>query len=491
MRSSGEAGVSAIREASLPVIEDNVRESAAATVVLSEEQTTAEHVSEGLKVLAIRGTAWTLGSYAAGQLLRLIGNIVLTRLLVPQYFGLMTLVNSMIVGFTLFSDLGVNGSVTRDPHGDKPEFLNTAWTMQILRGFLLWGVCIAFARPAANFYHDPRLSLILPLLGLTTVFTGFSSIRLLTLVRDLALRELAIFEIAGQILQHTVTIVWALFAPSVWALVGGRLVADLVKTLAGYLLLPGYHARLGWDRRSVASILQFGKWIFVAGAVYFLASQSDRLVIGHLVSLHTLALYGIAFTLADIPRQVIIAFSGRIAFPFISKFVSLPRSDYRAVILRNRRMILILAALGIAVVVNVADLLYTRIYDSRYWPSAWMIPFLALGLWHTVLYSTSSPALVALGKSFYNAAGYSLSAMVLYLGVPVAFHHYGMVGAVVVVAFSDVPMYFVNLYGLWKERIQTFSQDLQATLLFLIICSAGAAIRIGSGLTFPNITPLR
>lgn len=444
-----------------------------------------------LKALLVRGTTWTLVSYGASQMIRLAGNIILTRLLVPQYFGLMTLLNTMLVGFGMFSDFGVNGSVTRDPRGDEPEFLNTAWTIQVIRGLLLWLICLAIAGPVAGFYHEPRFRVFLPVIGLSTVIAGFGSTKTLSLIRHIALSRMAVFEILTQLVGLVVTAVWAVINPSVWALVGGKLISDLIRMVASHTALAGHRDRLGWEKRSAISILEFGKWVWVTGIVFFLASQSDRLILGHLVALRTLALYGIAFTVADIPRQVILAFSVRVVLPYIAKFSHYSREEYRQIILRYRRITLLFAAIGIAVIVNTADLVFVRIYDNRYQPAAWMIPLLAIGLWHTVLYTTSSQGLIALGKTVYTAVGYAFSVAVLYGGVPISFHRYGMFGAVLVVAFSDLPMYFVNGYGTWKERIPVFAQDLRATVSFLMICGAGAAIRVMSGVSFPSAVWLR
>jgi O-antigen/teichoic acid export membrane protein len=93
-----------------------------------------------LKTLAIRGAIWTIAGYGAGQLLRLGGNLVLTRLLEPKLFGLMTLVFVFITALHLFSDLGIGVSVIQNKRGDDPVFLNTAWTLQVVRGVFLWAL---------------------------------------------------------------------------------------------------------------------------------------------------------------------------------------------------------------------------------------------------------------------------------------------------------------------------------------------------------------
>lgn len=81
-----------------------------------------------LKKLAIRGMVWTVAGYGASQILRLGSNLILTRLLFPELFGLMTLVNIFITGLHLFSDIGVGPSIIQNKRGDDPVFLNTAWT---------------------------------------------------------------------------------------------------------------------------------------------------------------------------------------------------------------------------------------------------------------------------------------------------------------------------------------------------------------------------
>jgi len=45
-----------------------------------------------VKQLAVRGAVWTIASYGLSQVLRLGSNLILTRLLVPEMFGLMSLV---------------------------------------------------------------------------------------------------------------------------------------------------------------------------------------------------------------------------------------------------------------------------------------------------------------------------------------------------------------------------------------------------------------
>ena len=93
----------------------------------------------GLFARALRGSVLTAGSYATAQGLRLISNLILTRLLYPEAFGVMALVSVALVGLQMFSDLGLGPAIAQNPRGDDPDFLNTAFTLNALRGAVLPG----------------------------------------------------------------------------------------------------------------------------------------------------------------------------------------------------------------------------------------------------------------------------------------------------------------------------------------------------------------
>ena len=138
-----------------------------------------------LKQKAIKGTIWTVAGYGGSQFLRLVANLILTRLLVPELFGLMALANTFITGLALFSDVGIQPSIVRSPRGEEAEFLNTAWTIQVIRGCVLWIGCLVIAFPVSRFYEEPKLLWLIPIIGFNSCFlAGFKSTSLATLSRN-------------------------------------------------------------------------------------------------------------------------------------------------------------------------------------------------------------------------------------------------------------------------------------------------------------------
>jgi O-antigen/teichoic acid export membrane protein len=464
-----------------------------ANVMTAEERVETQPISSitpSLASRAIHGTVWTLVLYAAGQGTRLLSNILLSRLLVPQYFGLMALLNTILMGLSLFSDFGLAPSVIRSKNGDDPEFLNTVWSVQVLRGIGLWIVCVALSWPAARFYGQPQLQILMSVVAFSLVINGFSSTSYITLARHLAVGKLARVELSVYGLQLVITALLAWLYPSVWALVIGRLVYDIARLIIGYFLIPGHRNKFAWHPEIVQELVVFGRLILASTAVTFLASQADRLVLGKLVSLTTLGLYSVTFAIADMPRQVILAFSSKIAFPFVAKISHLPRPEFRELVLHYRRFVLLGSAVILVLVVNFSDIFLYHIYDSRYRNAAWMAPVLALGLWHTILYSTTGPCLVTLGKLRYNITGYLLTALVILFVVPISFHRWGMNGAVWTIAFSDVWVYLASLYGLTREGLSPLKQDFQMTIIFVIGFLCVYFLRAGLGFPWPSAVDL-
>ncbi|MEL6493888.1 MAG: oligosaccharide flippase family protein [Cyanobacteria bacterium J06623_7] len=433
--------------------------------------------SNSLKKLAVRGTVWTVAGYGTSQILRFGSNLILTRLLVPELFGLMALVQVFLQGLTLFSDIGIRPSIIRSDRGDEPVFLNTAWTIQVIRGGILWLCCVLVALPVANYYQDPRLTWLVPLVGLSTIIAGFNSTSLATLNRHLKVGLLARFELAVQAIALSVLVTWAWLSPTIWALVVGNLVSISLTALGSHYLNPGAANRFAWNREVVKEITSFGKWIFISTAMTFLASQADRLILGKLFSLEMLGVYVVAFTFADIPRQISLTVGSKVIYPAIAKLSHLSRPTLKTKILKKRAAMLLFLGAVIAILCCFGDLIILTLYDSRYEQAAWMIPLLALGLWPLLLCTTIDRFLMAIGKPNYLACGNLLKFIYMVILIPWGFQMGGTVGALIVIAFNDLPYYGLVHYGLWREQLTFLLQDFWATILLLLAIALLASLR--------------
>lgn len=440
-----------------------------------------------LKKLAIRGAVWTLLGYGASLVLRFGNNIVLARLIEPELFGLMSLVNTLIIGLHLFSDLGIHTNIVQSKRGDEPDFLNTAWTLQIFRSLGIWLCCLVIAYPASLFYEVGSLLWLIPIVGLNTVISGFNSTAIFTLNRHLSVKQVALFELSGQIVSVAVMLTWAWFSPTIWALVAGTVVSALFQLAFSHYLGKGQPNYFRWEPKAAKELISFGKWIFVSTILTFLSTQADRLILGALFTLELLGVYGVAFTLADLPRSLLAAVSGKVIYPTYAKLIDLPRAEFRLKVLRNRLPILLALTFGLALLVGFGDLLVKLLYEEEYSADAsWMLPLLALGTWPLLLTQTVEPILFSLGKPRYVAFASFLSFLFYGIGIPFGFHSpLKEVGAILAVASSNIPIWFVITYALRRENVSVLRQDIMITLLFLGCFSGLMVVRRMLGLDLP------
>src|SRR5260370_7050227 len=100
----------------------------------------------------------------------------------------MAIVNVFMQGLAMFSDVGIGPSIVQNQRGEDPTYLDTAWTIQVLRGFCLFAVAVPAPVPLANFYGPPPLPMLIPAVSVGSLLPGFNSTNLFTATPPLAPR---------------------------------------------------------------------------------------------------------------------------------------------------------------------------------------------------------------------------------------------------------------------------------------------------------------
>jgi len=397
--------------------------------------------SNSLKAKATRSTILAIVNFGGQNAIRLLSSLVLTRLLFPEAFGLMALVQVVLTGLQLFSDIGLREAVIQDKRGGDPDFLNTAWVINIGRGFLLWFVTLLLAAPIAEFYDAPQLAELLPIAGLTAVFQGFGSTRILVADRELAIGRLTLLAIGTQIFGVLVMIALAWYTESVWSLVIGWLATTLSAAILSHLVLPGERVRLAFDLSIAQRIIGFGKYIFLATIAGFIVAQADRAVLGKFVPLEDLAIYNIGLMLATVPLLLAQALSIRIIFPLYSRTPPSESAKARHNINRARRLLTGGLLTGSAVLALFGIGLIEILYDPRYEAAGPIVVLISLSMIPTIVTYSYHRLATAAGHSG-RFATVTVSIALLQLGaLMVGIQFFGLGGAAVAPAVATLVFY--------------------------------------------------
>ena len=411
---------------------------------------------------------WATGSFGLIQILRFANNVILARLLSPPLFGLMLIVNSIRTGVELISDVGINQNIVSNQAGHTPDFYDTAWTMKVLRGVALGALFFLTAQLFADFFEQPELALIMPVVALTFIFLGFQSTSSALLQKQKTIGRSTSAEVVVAAISLIVHVALALVTPTIWALVLGSVITSAAALIASYVVIPGTRHRFMIDRPSAREIFVFGKWIFLSSIIYFLAMNFDRLYFAKLITLTELGIYSIARSLSDMLSNLVIRSSNMVLFPSVAGMRTTTAPELRARLLQARRIVLALIAIGLGSFVAVSDVLVNLLYDQRYSAAGIILPVLLLGVWLAILCVVNDSILLGTGKPAYTTAANAAKLVTLLLGIPIAFHYWGLIGAVLVLNVGEAVRYVV-LWAFGRRQHLGFGRDdLALTVLFLI-----------------------
>ena len=436
---------------------------------------------------AVQGSVVVVVGYAGREMIRLAGNLILTRLLFPDAFGLMVIVNTVIHGLNMTADLGIGTKLVQSPRGEDEEFLRTVFLMQAVRAGILWLLCLAVAPWAARIYEQPDLVAMLPVAGLTVLINGFQSTALLRRQRHLDLVGVTGLEIIALGVSAVVMVAWAWLHPTVWALVGGSIVGSLVGVGISHRLNRDRRDRFGWDRRAARELIGFGKWAFVATFLLFLAGQSDRLIFGYLVPIEVLGVYSIAWVLSSPPGILLNRLSGSIAFPALSrKREAGDQAAYAAAYARSRAPLVVIGG-GISSLLFASGVwLVVVLYDPRYHEAGWMLQWLAISAWFETLGKGPRAALLSHGLSRWLALANGVKVVAIPVGIWIGMVTHGFPGAVAGYALSEVFRYAVFAMGCRSVGLPSFRIDWGPTLRVVLAGGTGLAVGVlaeGTGLS--------
>lgn len=439
--------------------------------------------SPTLRQRIIQAGSWILAGYGVNQMLRLGGNLILTRLLFPEAFGLMAIVQIVIYGVTMFTDVGIGPSIIQKVRGNEPVFLNTAWTIQILRGVLMWGGLCALALPIAGFYGEPQLAGMIPVVGLVAIIKGFESTKLFTAQRSLEAVRVTQIDIGTYALGLLCTVYLAWLQQSVWALVWGGLITACLKTLASHLALHGIRNQFAWDRDAVDHLVGFGRWILLSSTLTFLATEGSRLLIGALFDMRQLALFTLATTMNLLFWNAMQQLTGTVFFPAYSEVYRTNPKKLMAV-LYKARLTLSLPSWSVSVLFVFFGAQFMGIlYDKRYHGSGAMLELLAAGSLASCMWGSYTGVLLAMGKVATQTLLTAIQIMFQLAGMFIGYHFGASTGLVIGLATSNWIMYPVSAFvmsrnGLWQPKLDLIF--LAASVLIVMMAWPRLTLILGS-----------
>lgn len=413
--------------------------------------------SEGIKARAARSSGWAMAEIVGKKLLRFASSMILTRLLFPEAFGLMAVVQVFITGLEMFSDVGTRTSIVQNKRGDEPDFLNTVWTIQVVRGAVLWlGACI-LAFPIARIYDEPLLTQLLPVAGITALVRAFQPTKVYSANRHLMIGNVIMLSLAAQAAGILFSVILAWWLQSVWALVIGALLGAVNSQLLLRYLLPGIRNQFHWDWDVARELFHFGKYIFLGTAFSFFINHADKAILGAFISFDLLGIYTIGTLFAMLSFGIAQTLNFRVVMPLYRMRPPGENEVNRRNIFRMRRLMISGALVGNAIVGFLSILLIDTFYDHRYALAGSIATLVSVVNVPRIVFIGAGSVLLINGDSKRNLILNGTVAIVQTLAFLVGAWQFGLVGAIFAPAIAlllTTPLRsrYARLYESWDWK---------------------------------------
>lgn len=379
-----------------------------------------------LKRRVVGGATWLLVGNGAERALRFLRMAVLARLLSPEDFGLMGLITMVIGFFDALTFTATNQAIIQHPSGRSREFLNTVFTVALVRGLSISLLVFLGAPWVAAFFVEPNLTPMIRLAALTPLMMAMTNPAVQLLLKDLDFRRWSVYVVVSNAVSVLLTLALGLWLRNAWALVLGSIADQVVLTGLSYFV-SGYRPVPRWDQSSGRELIAFTRKALGIPLIVGCLLQAPNVLLGKLADTATLGAFLLALNLADVPTHIVTRVVALAGLPAYSSIASDPERLRRA----WRRGTLTAVGIMLPVLVGMAiwaDVALRLAYGSIYSAQTTVLRVLCWYGFMRLIVMTSGPLNWALGRPNADRTAFLISLAVAYGPGALLVKQYGAVG---------------------------------------------------------------
>jgi O-antigen/teichoic acid export membrane protein len=434
---------------------------------------------------AIKGVAWLLAFRLFDRLAGMLSFVILARLLLPEHFGIVTLATGVVALVEIMSSLGLDTVLVQTRRLEKDHY-DTAWTIQVGVALVCALTIAGVALPAAAFLNEPRLTVILLVLGLAVAIEGLQSVKLVDFRREMRFDKEFIFLASRRAITVATTITAAFFLRNEWALAIGLLTSRSAGTVLSYVLKP-YRPRFTLAKR--ADFLHKSMWLLVSGMVVFARARSSDFVLGKLVGMASVGAFTLANDLASMASNELVVPINRVSLADLSSL-----DTQRSVVERFKAITGLVAVLVSPLTVGLgacAPLLIPILFGPAWSLTVQVVEVVSVAALVAALGSNIGVPMISLGHYRFNAAIQAIGAATLLPLLIAGTYFMGAMGAAWANLAGNVVTVFIALvyakrafdFGVFDFLVCVWRPVLSAALMFgaVRLCAYAATSLAGQG----------
>jgi lipopolysaccharide exporter len=270
-----------------------------------------------------RGALWVTITSICAKGATLISSVVLARLLDPTDFGLLALAAALITLSQGATQTGFESALIQKQNHPE-DFLNAAWTFELLRCLILFAAIFVLAPVLGSAFDEPRAAAVLRAVSVTLVLQGLRNIGAVYFRKHFDFHKQFVLEIAPLALYVPLVILLAVLLKSVWALVWATLAANLLNCMLSYAM-HRYRPRLDFSLKKAKNLFRFGKWILGNSILVMARDQGTTIFVGKFLGMPALGFLNRADAFSTALFQQVSDVAWKVGYPAYSHLHRSPR----------------------------------------------------------------------------------------------------------------------------------------------------------------------
>ena len=245
---------------------------------------------------------------------------ILSRLLTPNDFGIVAIINVFLVFFSMLIDLGIGPAIIQNKTLTEQQ-INRIFTFTVLLSILLSVLFGTIARPIALFYDNKDLVEVFILMSLALFTSGINMVPQSILLKKKKFIGVNIAQVLSNVIYGVVGTILAFNGFSYFAIV----IATIVKNLVLFLIIfKQANIKLAKSIKlsDLKVIYSFSKNQFLFNLINYFSRNLDNILIGKFISAKDLAYYDKAYTLSLYPNQILTNVITPVIQPIMSEYES-------------------------------------------------------------------------------------------------------------------------------------------------------------------------
>lgn len=269
-----------------------------------------------LKDKTVKGVIWSAVDRFSAQGIQFVFSILIARLLVPDDYGVIAMLNIFLAVSTTFIDSGFSTALIRKADRTETDF-STVFYFNIVVAIFFYIALFIAAPSIARFYDTPLLVPVTRVISLTLPIGTLSGIHNAKLSIVIDFKSRAKISVLTAILTGSIGL-WMAYADyGVWALVVQTVFSSIIRTTMLWIIVR-WHPKWIFSWKSFKELFTFGSKLLASGLLDTIYNNIYPLVIGKVFSPSTLGVYAKAKAFAEFPSSNITGVLQNVTFPVLS-----------------------------------------------------------------------------------------------------------------------------------------------------------------------------